>query len=56
MSQFYLKNPGNKIKTQNRDKISENKLGNKTVKSILSKTEFDIKSYRFVIGCIILSL
>jgi hypothetical protein len=56
MSQFYLKNPGNKIKTQNRDKISENKLGNETVKSILSKTEFDIKSYRFVIGCIILSL
>jgi hypothetical protein len=55
MSQFYLKNPGNKIKTQNRDKISENKLGNETVKSILSKTEFDIKSYRFVIGCIILS-
>jgi hypothetical protein len=36
MSQFYLKNPGNKIKTQNRDKISENKLGNETVKSILT--------------------
>jgi hypothetical protein len=37
MSQFYLKIPGFKIKTQNRDKISENnKLGNKIVKSILS--------------------
>jgi hypothetical protein len=36
MSQFYLKIPGFKIKTQNRDKVSECDPGYKPLKLILS--------------------